>query len=201
MDEFGEGPPVFEHVTLLLSFVYAVALTHLLSTATELLIARRRVRPSGLYAAWLLIALLLLLVNWMAFWGLVALKRWTVPEVIIQFSLAIAQYFTCSAFRIAEAHGDEAIDLSAIYQERRTLIAGAFLALGFLASFENWWDRNNILGFKAADWIGEDLAIAPMVVGVMIAGWARPLWLQWAAAALMFGSELYFLATYAIPAT
>jgi hypothetical protein len=45
---------VFEHVTILLSFVYAVALTHLLSSATELLIAGKRVRFSGLYAVWVL---------------------------------------------------------------------------------------------------------------------------------------------------
>lgn len=192
---------MFEHVTLLLSFVYAVALTHLLSTATELLIARRRVQLSGLYAAWLLIALLMLLVNWMAFWGLVALKRWTVTEVLIQFFFATAQYFTCSAFRIAETRGDETIDLPAIYRERRRLIAGAFLALGFVALFQNWGDRNNVLGLKGADWIVEDLVITPMVVGVILAGWARPLWLQWAGAALMFAFELYFLATYAIPGT
>lgn len=192
---------MFEHVTLLLSFVYAVALTHLLSTATELLIARQRVRLCGLYTAWLLIALLMLLVNWMSFWGLVAIKRWTVFEVLLQFLLAIIQYFTCSAFRIAEARGDECIDLRVIYQERRTLIAGAFLALGLLAAFQNWWDRNNVFGLKAADWIGEDLTVAPMIVGVIIAGWARPLWLQWVAAATMFASVAYFLATYAIPGT
>ena len=48
------GGLVFEHVTILLSFVYAVALTHLLSSATELLIAGKRVRFSGLYAVWVL---------------------------------------------------------------------------------------------------------------------------------------------------
>ncbi|MFI4964184.1 MAG: hypothetical protein ACHP9T_02340 [Caulobacterales bacterium] len=32
---------MFEHVTILLSFVFALALTHLLSSATELAIARQ----------------------------------------------------------------------------------------------------------------------------------------------------------------
>ncbi len=85
-----------------------MALTHLLSSANELLIERKRVRVSGLYVAWLVSAALLLMVNWVSLWGLVALKRWTVPEVSIQFLTAVIQYFTCSTFRIAEARDDAA---------------------------------------------------------------------------------------------
>jgi hypothetical protein len=190
---------VFEHVTILLSFVYAVALTHLLSSATELLIEKKRVRMSGLYVAWLLIALLLLLVNWVSLWGLVALKRWTVSEVSIQFLTAVAQYFTCSMFRIADARDGGPINLPAIFEERRPLIFGFFLALAFIASFLNWWDRNNMAGLNPDDWIAEDLAIVPMPIAVVIAGWARPKWLQWSAAAFMLGFDVYFLVNYTIP--
>jgi hypothetical protein len=196
----GGGPPVFEHVTILLSFVYAVALTHLLSSATELLIAGKRVRFSGLYAAWLLIALLDVLVNWVSLWGLVALKHWTVAEVVIQFLTAVVQYFTCSTFRVSEAHGDEVIDLPALFQQRRPLIFGAFLALTCVAMLQNWWDRNNMAGLNPGDWVGEDLIIAPMTVAMVVAGWARPRWLQWTAAGTVFGVTVFFLVTYAMPA-
>ena len=60
---------MFEHVTILLSFVYAIALTHLLSTTTELVLAGKRVRFSALYAAWMFNAILLLLNNWIALSG------------------------------------------------------------------------------------------------------------------------------------
>jgi len=40
----------FEHVTTLLSFVYALALTHLLARIAELIVARERVKFSGLLA-------------------------------------------------------------------------------------------------------------------------------------------------------
>ena len=193
---------MFEHVTILLSFVYAVgSRTHLLSSATELLIARKRVRFSGLYAAWVLIALLVVLINWLSLWGLVALKRWTVAEVVLQFLTAIVQYFTCSTFRVTEARGDEAIDLPALYQQRRPLIFSAFLALDLIASFQNWWHRNNMAGLRPADWVGEDISIIPMAVAAFIAGWARPRWLQWTAAASVFGLSIFFLVTYdAMPA-
>ncbi len=190
---------MFEHVTILLSFVYAVALTHLLSSATELLIERKRVRISGLYVSWLLSAALLLMVNWMALWGLVALKRWTVPEISIQFLTAVIQYFTCSTFRIAEPRDERPIDLVAIFEERRSLICGFFLALAAIACFQNWWDRNNMAGLNPDDWIAEDLAIVPMGIAVVLSGWARPKWLQWLGAVLMAGLDVYFLMTYAIP--
>jgi hypothetical protein len=49
------------------------------------------------------------------------------------------------------------------------------------------------------DWIAEDLTIIPMAVAVLVAGWARPARLQWLAGVAMFGLNLVFLLTYAIP--
>jgi hypothetical protein len=190
---------VFEHVTILLSFVYAVALTHLLSSATELLIAGKRVRFSGIYALWALNALFVLLINWVSLWGLAALKHWTVAEVVIQFLSAVTQYFTCSTFRITEVHGDEAIDLPSLYQQRRPLIFSAFLALIVIACFQNWRERTNTAGLGPTAWIGEDLSIIPMGLAVIVAGWARPNWLQWTAGVGMFASCVYFLVSYAMP--
>ncbi len=190
---------MFEHVTILLSFVYAVALTHLLSSATELLIAGRRVRFSGLYALWVLNALFGVLINWVSLWGLVALKRWTIAEVTLQFLVAVTQYFTCSTFRVSEVRAGEPIDLPELFQQRRPLIFGAFLALDVVASFQNWWDRNNMGGLGPNDWLGEDLAILPMGIASLLGGWARPTWLQWAGAVVMLAMMVFFLATYTLP--
>jgi hypothetical protein len=54
---------VYEQVTILLSFVYAMALTHLLSSANELVLELRRVRVSWLYVLWMVNALLILIVR------------------------------------------------------------------------------------------------------------------------------------------
>jgi hypothetical protein len=37
-----------------------------------------------------------------------------------------------------------------------------------------------------------------MLVATLIAGWAKPLWLQWIAAVFIFGLEALFLAVYAV---
>ncbi len=60
----------FEHVTALLSFVYALALTHLLARVAELIVARERVKFSGLLALGMVNAVLLVFVNWLALWDL-----------------------------------------------------------------------------------------------------------------------------------
>jgi hypothetical protein len=83
---------MFEHVTILLSFVYALAVSHLLTSATELMWARDRVRVSWLQVVWMLNALLILFENWIGIWGLSALKQWDVAEVTIWFAAAINMF-------------------------------------------------------------------------------------------------------------
>jgi hypothetical protein len=68
---------MFQHITVLFSFVFAIALTHVLSCASKLILARDSVRFSGLHALWLN-ALMLLLINWLSLWLLEAIKHWSV---------------------------------------------------------------------------------------------------------------------------
>jgi hypothetical protein len=190
---------MFEHVTILLSFVFAIALTHLLSTATELVLARDRVRFSGLHALWMTNALLLLLINWLSLWGLVIIKHWTVPEVVLQFAAAIMQYFQCSTLTI-RASDNESIDVPAIFERHRHVIFAAFAATAVISMIQNYWDRNNSAGLSSTAWVVEDLGVLPALIAALIAGWARPQWLQWLAGLAMTAISIVFLAIYAMPA-
>jgi hypothetical protein len=53
----------FEHVTALFSFVYALALTHLLARIAELIVTRDRVKFSGLLALGMINAILVVFAN------------------------------------------------------------------------------------------------------------------------------------------
>jgi len=189
---------MFEHVIVLLSFVFALALTHLLSSATELIAARDRLRFSGRLALWMANAVMGLLVNWLGFWGLSAVKRWTVGEITLQFSAAVIEYFTCSLVSMRPAAG-ERVDMTAFFERQRRPIMLAFLALMVVSMVQNYVDRDHTAGLESHEWIVENLIIAPMGLLVVIAGWARPLWLQWAAGLAFLGSEVFFLVTYAVP--
>lgn len=190
---------MFEHVTILLSFVFAIALTHLLSSATELVLARDRVRFSGLHTIWMANALLGLLVNWLSLGGLVIIRHWTVPEVVLQFAAAVIQYFTCSTLSI-HVRDDETLDVPRLFDRQRPVIFASFVAMAIMSMIQNYWDRNNSAGLSPTSWIGENLGVLPLLLAALIAGWARPLWLQWAAALATVGLTLWFLAIYAMPA-
>jgi hypothetical protein len=188
---------LFDHVTILLSFVFAFALTHLLSSATELVLARDRLRFSGLHALWMLNALVGLLVNWLALWGLSILKRWTVADVLLQFVPALIQYFTCSLVSI-RPEADGPIDMPAFFERQRGWVGAAFAAQMIASMIQNYVYRNSTAGISGSDWIRENLLVAPMLAAAFFAGWAGPRWLQWTAGLAMLVLESYFLATFAV---
>src|ERR1700689_2331543 len=97
---------MFEHVTILLSIILALAMTHILASATELVWERQKVRFYGLQAVWMANALLGLLAYWLTIWTLAPVKRWTGPEIVLQFLPAIIQYFTCSLLSIRREGGE-----------------------------------------------------------------------------------------------
>lgn len=183
---------MFEQVTILLSFVYAIALTHLLSSAHELVLERRRVRFSWLYALWLVNALLILIENWLAFWGLHLLKQWTVGQILLQLSLAIVQYFTCSLLMIRPKDAGT-IDMVTIFEERRSTVACAFFAMWFLAMAMNFVDRDLFFKPQTSAWLWADVELFSASVFIALAGWARPLWLQWLGGIGVFAVATQFI--------
>jgi hypothetical protein len=186
---------MFSHVSILLSFVFAIAITHLLTSATELVWARDRVRPSWIQVLWMFNALLGLLVNWIGMWYLSARPHWDVAEVTINFAAALIQYFTCSLISI-RVRDDGVVDMPAFYARQRPLIFSAFAAMVLINMFQNWWDRNILP--EPNSWIYADLTLIPMLAVIAVGGWARAVWQQWLAAILMTGMVGYFLAGFAL---
>jgi|HubBroStandDraft_5_1064220.scaffolds.fasta_scaffold149375_2 hypothetical protein len=191
------GPSVFDHVTILLSIIFALAMTHILASATELVWARHNVRFYALHAVWMINALLGLLAYWLTIWDLTTVKRWTGLEVALQFFPAIIQYFACSLLSLRR-EGGEIMDMKAFYERQRPAIFTAFSLMMLVSMIENYAERNNLAGLGPSDWIGVEIPIFLMLVATLAAGWAKPLWLQWIAGLFVFGLETLFLATYAV---
>jgi hypothetical protein len=187
---------MFEQVTILLGFVYAIALTHLLSSANELVLQRRHVRISGLYILWMVNALLILTVNWLGFWGLHAIKQWTVFQILLQFSVAIVQYFTCSTLLIRPGNG-EVIDMGALFEQRRTILAGSFISLWIVAMAINYLERDVVFS-QRSQWISADAILLLVLPLIPLTGWARPRWMQWVGGLGVFAVGVRFLVAYTI---
>jgi hypothetical protein len=151
---------VFQHITVLFSFVFAIALTHVLSCVSKLILARDQVRFSGLHALWMFNALVVLLINWISIWQLEAVKHWSVGEIMIQLGWAIPQYFTCSL--ISMPVGNEGvIDMDAFYERQRPVLFSAFALIMNLVSSpggkEFWKERGYLFGEEFRRYVEDDL--------------------------------------------
>jgi len=183
---------MFQHITVLFSFVFAIALTHVLSCVSKLILARDRVSFSGLHALWMLNALIVLLINWISIWLLETVKHWSVGEIMVQLGWAIPQYFTCSLTSMPVGN-EQVIDMPAFYEQQRPVLFSAFAAMFAMSMVANFADRNNFEGWKPGDWIGANLLVLPMLIVALVAGWARPRWLQWTAAWFGLALQSWFL--------
>ena len=188
---------MFEHVTVLLSFVFAIALTHVLTSTTELIWARQRLHFSGLQAAWMTSAVLSILVNWIGLAPLASMKNWSPGEITLQFVAAIVQYYTCSLISIRPKE-DGVVNMAVFYERERPSIFAAYSTLMVVSIFQTVWDAKNY-GMTESVMLQSVGFVVVMLAATLIAGWARPRWLQWAAAIVMLALQSYFLVTYALP--
>jgi len=125
---------MFQHVTVLVSFIFAIALTHVFSSASQLLLARDRVRFSALLTVAMINAALGVIINWLGLWQLENIKRWSLGEVVLQLGWVIPNYFSCSlvAMRCSESG---LLDMSAFFERQRRVIFSATLALSVMGDW------------------------------------------------------------------
>src|SRR6202045_5241526 len=167
----------FEHVTALLSFVYALALTHLLARIAELIVARERVKFSGLLALGMVNAVLLVFVNWLSLWDLRSVTSWDLASVAIQFLFAVSVYVVCAL--VGPKVPDEGVlDLEDFFWRQRFYFYGAIvvcLVLALLANLDFLKTANTALFVKEN--LGTIAILVPSVVGLI----SRNYVVQWVA--------------------
>ena len=181
----------FDHVILLLSFVYALALTHLLSRIGALFVARERVKFSGPLALAMGVAIILVYANWLGLWDLRGVNGWDLFSITTQFVFAILIYFICILVGPETTEGE--IDLEAFYwQQRRpyywAVIAAVCLSLAANAEF--------LKTPNTALFLRENFANLPMLVPPALALTVPARWAQWLAGiallAMMIGFTIAF---------
>ena len=186
---------MFQHVTVLVSFIFAIALTHVFSSASQLILARERVRFSWLLGVSMLNAALGVIINWLGLWDLQHLKHWSLSEVVLQLGWVIPNYFSCSL--VAMPYSENGLlDMSAFFERQRGVIFSATLALWAMFAIETYADRYNFAGSKPNDWIGAELYSAPLGVCALLAGWAKPHWLQWVGVGGLFVQNIAYFVLY-----
>jgi len=165
----------FEHVITLLSFVYALAIGHVLMCLAGLIRAGGRVRYSWVHAGWLLTAFMVIMANWISFWDLRSLPSWGVGTVFFTFFMAAVNYLQ-AALVCPEVPDEGTIDLEQFHEEQGRRYIAAFLASGVLAVF-----ANAVYGdvYQVMQWTAQNMAVVPMLAVALLAmAFPRARWIQ-----------------------
>ena len=182
----------FEHVMVLVSFVYAVALTHLLSCAAAYIRSWPRLRFSWSYAVWFVNAFITIIVNWISFWDLRLLHTFSVGTILFVFLLAFTNYLQ-AALVCPHIEPDREVDLVRYHAEQGRRYVGASAATAGAALI-----ANALLGggYQVQEWFRQNIVVAPMLAITIIATvFVHTRWVQYAAGAALLGLWTYLLST------
>jgi hypothetical protein len=165
----------YDHVLVLLSFVYALALTHLLSRVGAMVIARDRVRFSALLSLAIGNAVLFVFANWLSLWDLRGMSEWDLFSVTTQFVFAIGIYFLC-ALAAPEAGGENVIDMEAFYWRNRRYYYGCLFLCVLLSLVVN---AEFLKTPNPALFLQENAMVLPMVPVAAGPLFVPSRWAQW----------------------
>ncbi len=182
----------FEFILTLVSFIYALALTHLLSRIGALIQARDRVRFSALQALMMLNAGMQVFVSWLFGWDFRNVTAWDLTAISLSFLYAVSVYLLCAV--AAPEFDDGEIDLEHYYWHNRRIFWGLFALFTTLAL------SSNFIALKTptpALFLQATLVTLPNFIPCLI-GFASPArWAQWVAGLGIFATTGYFLLTFA----
>ena len=181
----------YDFILILFSFVYAAAVTHLLSTAGEIIIASKRVRLSWFNSGWMLAALLFTCAWWIGLWDLHTMGIWDIGSIAFYFSIAAGIYLQARLVspRIPE-RGE--IDLQEFHRAEGRKYLIAYTILGVVTVI-----TNAMLGetSSASQWPAQNLVIVPMTLATGVAAIfiTRP-WVQGLALVIQIGGWIWYFA-------
>ena len=180
----------YEFILLFFSFVYAAAITHILSVAGEIIIASKRVRFSWVSAGWMTAALLFACAWWIGLWDLHTVDAWSVGSIAFYFSVAAGIYLNARLVspRIPEK-GE--IDLRAFHLGEGRKYLTAYTVLSVVTIITN---AGLGQGGSAAQWPAQNMVIVPMTVATGLAAlFIRQSWVQAVAVSIqILGWLVYF---------
>jgi hypothetical protein len=179
----------FEHVISLLSFVYALAIAHLLTTAAKLLTNRGRVVFSWLHAFWMLNAMLVLVIDWISFWDMRTINTWSMTSIGLVLAASFADYLQ-AALVCPEIPAEGTIDLQAFHARQSRTYIGAFVGSAMMALISNIYYSGN---FNVAEYAAQNVAVIPLLVVAIAAAVFRTRWVQIASPFFLTAIWVFYL--------
>ena len=178
----------FEFVFGLISVITSLALTRMLSGIVSLYRRADRLRLSWRHALWTATALMVLLGNWSALWGLRNIQAWGVLDVLIPLLYTAVLYAFCDLVMPDEQADSDVVDLREFHlregkRYKMVQLVFAVVVIGVLAHLSN----------SVSEWLGKSVfAIAAAVIGA-VALRARSTWLDTASSLALTALAVGFM--------
>jgi hypothetical protein len=185
----------FEFIILFFSFIYTLALTHLLFAWTRMVRHRRQLVLSWPHLLWMFVALAHLSVNWLSLWDFRSGASLSLLTIASGFVLVIINYGLC-ALVSPDFEGGETYDMIRFHQCEGPTYVSAMLALvvtsitvnllaGTALDMNNWWEENYL--------------VATFLIPLMLALFVKRRWAQLLApTALLAGAFAYAIIYYPV---
>ena len=184
----------FDYISVLLSFVYAAAVVHILATAGDIAIAFGRVRFSWLNSGWMLASLLAVTAWWIGVWDLRAIGVWTMVSIGFFFAVACLMYLEVRLVcpRVAE---QGIVDVVAFHRTegRKYLAAYSLVTLITVGT-------NGFFSSGSPVWVAQNEAVIPMALGAIAAAiFVSVPWVQYISVLIQLAMWIWYFAVLQPP--
>ena len=182
----------FDFVITFFSFIFSLALAHLLLAVGQMIRHRRELIFDWTHALWMTVAFGTLTINWLSFWDGHTLGSLSMATIAIGLAFCINQYLVCALVspRIPREDG---VDMRAFHEQQgRTYILAILVLCVFSIAV-------NLLGGSALDmanWSSQNAGVLAMLAVIIPALIWRTRWVQIVAPAVLIVLIAVFLVTY-----
>jgi hypothetical protein len=171
----------FDFVITFFSFIFTLALTHMLLAVTHMIRRRREVVFDLAHALWMLDALVLLAANWISLWDFHGLTTLPLATLAIGFFYCINQYFVCAL--VSPRLDEDGTNMHVFHEKQSSTYIGSFVVLISFSIIANYFAGSEM---NVQNWAKENavvIAMLPVVVAPLL--W-RARWVQIAAPTILF---------------
>ena len=160
----------FDYLVTLFSFVFAMAIAHVLATVGDMVVASRRLTFSWLNAGWILTVLLAVIAWWLGIWDL--RKQGTWPTITIAFFFCAAcGLYVLARIACPRIPFEGQIDLRAFHRRegpKYMLGYGAFAV--FTVATNTYFGIASGATSSGGSWLSQNAAVIPMAIAAFVAG-------------------------------
>lgn len=178
----------FDFIILFFSFVYVIALTHLLFAWTRMIRYRRKLVFSWPHLLWMLAAVGYLTANWLSLWDFQTEGELNLGTIAAGFLFVIMNYFVC-ALVSPDFESGETFDMKEFHEREGPTYISATLALIVTAVIGNYL-AGAALGVD--NWSDENALVVATIILPVLALTIKREWVQIAAPAMLLATTIAY---------